>query len=133
MTFDPYNNRVPWSLLTEEEREPFEKADIESILMWNTICWEQTARPFVWGAVYRLAQPEIDYCFDLFDDRLIYGATDEDGAKWLFTQKPSVRGSVWWHSCEKTKFACLPCELKRNKPLPEGVDWKDSLRWRDGV
>jgi hypothetical protein len=137
MTFDPYTNRTPWILLTEEERGVFREADPESIKYlqydfpgkWakkrNTDLRRDSFRV---DHIYRLGQPHIDYCFDLFDDKLEWAATDSYGTVRLYEMKPNKVSRVWQTS--DGAVTTLPKGLKRYPTLPEGVSWEHSLRRR---
>jgi hypothetical protein len=130
MTFDPYTNRVPWELLTGEERRVFLRTDFKDIRYHHGGEWFSKKGDTTLNdhTIYRLAQPKIDYCFDLFDDKFKWAATDKDGTKCLFTHEPDISYKSWVVS--GGDMVVLPEELKRFQPLPKGVDWKDSLRRR---
>lgn len=131
MTFDPYNNRIPWGLLTEEEREPFRKADANIVKYYDNSRWHTKGGPLmlqVDSIVYRLAPPRIDYCFDLFDDKFEWAATQENGTVFQYEMKPIKTALAWKNS--GGAMVALPKYLKRFPTLPDSVSWEDSLRRR---
>jgi hypothetical protein len=78
-TFDPYTNRIPWGLLTEEERSVIENgrkgAEVE---FYVNSKWKPTLPHFYDEFIYRLIKPEVK----------------EEGKKEWVRLKPTKRGQL---------------------------------------
>jgi len=131
MTIDMTNNRVPYGLLTEEEKAALhehEKAGGEFKYWCDE--WAQVKSSWYYNMVYRtvpLPKTQDVIAWEKLPDWVAYVARDMDGSVWCFGAESEVCTGVWSSSTENYRriddFPGIVVQIGT-------VDWKDSKQRR---
>jgi hypothetical protein len=126
MTFDPFTNRVPFGLLTDEE-----KAALQSEGPWDYFAganWWKAEPNWMDGIVYRRAKPSVimpTVDWSCFGPAVKAVAADKDGRVFAYTSTDAKASENVWHhggSFLEIGWAFPPHAYTRGT-----CDWKDSL------
>lgn len=139
-SFDIFNNRTPWYLLTEYEKNLLQQwynsgGKIECVTL--LVGWYELAQPS-WDnyGVYRAMKPVLTKPSINWDHvAKVYNwlAFDEDGSPWVFDTKPYIcddENACW---ASKSYFEDSSVSVIAFTSYERGnCDWKDSLVCRPG-
>jgi hypothetical protein len=134
MTIDMTNNRVPYGLLTDEEKAALhghEKAG-GAFEYWCGI-WDQIEPSWLRSMVYRtvpLPKTQDVIAWEKLPDWVEWVARDEDGSVWCYRLEPDSGDGVWSRSTGMQRriddFPGIVLQIGT-------CDWKDSKQRRPQV
>ncbi len=140
MTFDPYENRVPFGLLTDDEKAALKAhhGPVQFYIHHHAI-WELIDNP-IWahGTIYRAVRPAPELLWiapevwRVLDPKWQWAAADKSGSVWVYQGKPKATSSKLWvpdDACQRIDETLAPHLIRRG-----AVPWDKSLIQRpDGV
>jgi hypothetical protein len=131
MTIDMTNNRVPYGLLTDEEKAALhehEKAG-GAFEYWACNGWEQMKPTWFYNITYRpvpLPKTQDVIAWDRLPDWVEWVARDGDGTVCAYDEEPECRGDEWvFGGSECTRIDYWPGIVQIGT-----CDWKDSKQRR---
>lgn len=131
MTIDLSNNRVPYGLLTDDEKAALHE-HWRNGGAFECMCgrkWEEIKTPsWVFAYVYRtahlpLTQDEI--AWEKLPDWVEWVTRDEDGQVYAHSAEPKVNGAVWLDGPPCRRIDDFPGIVKRG-----ACDWTESKQRR---
>jgi hypothetical protein len=127
MTFDPMTNRIPWGMLTDDEKTVLKGCGGPWVVFNQLEGWHPCNPYWDSYAVYRQAIPAIipaSVNWSCFGPDIVAVAADYDGDVYAYVGNPHILRYAWGVDGE----GCYPISLFSPHAYVRGTDiWQNSL------